>query len=68
MLYLKTPYMKSDAVKLLQQRLKAKGISPGPVDGIFGPKTDAAVRKFQRREHLVVDGIVGPVTWGELMS
>lgn len=67
-LYLRTPNMRGDAVKLLQQRLKAKGISPGPVDGIFGPKTNAAVLKFQKREHLDVDGIVGPATWGELMS
>lgn len=37
------------------------------VDSIFGPLTDAAVRDFQRGKDLVVDGIVGPKTWTELL-
>ncbi|WP_353949269.1 glycoside hydrolase domain-containing protein [Sporolactobacillus sp. Y61] len=32
-------------------------------DGIFGPKTEQAVRAYQRRHGLVADGLVGPVTW-----
>jgi len=35
-------------------------------DGIFGPRTEAAVRAFQRAEGITVDGIVGPVTMGRL--
>lgn len=36
------------------------------VDGIFGPKTEAAVKNFQQGHHLTVDGIVGPHTWQAL--
>ena len=37
-------------------------------DGIFGPQTDAAVRAYQSRAGLEVDGIVGPATWGTLFE
>jgi flagellum-specific peptidoglycan hydrolase FlgJ len=53
-------------VKLLQERLKAAGFDPGPIDGEFGPKTDAAVRAFQQARGLEVDGVVGPQTWAAL--
>jgi peptidoglycan hydrolase-like protein with peptidoglycan-binding domain len=52
----------------LQTRLASAGFSPGPVDGIFGPRTDGAVRSFQRARGLRIDGIVGPFTWGELLG
>lgn len=35
-------------------------------DDYFGPKTEAAVKAFQKKHHLVVDGIVGPHTWAAL--
>jgi hypothetical protein len=37
------------------------------VDGDFGPQTEAAVKAFQRQKGLVVDGIVGPITWRALI-
>jgi peptidoglycan hydrolase-like protein with peptidoglycan-binding domain len=56
------------AVKRLQQLLDKRGISPGPLDGLFGPKTERAVRAFQRRAGLEVDGVVGEKTWTKLFA
>ena len=53
-------------VRTLQYLLRARN-HPVTVDGIFGPKTDAAVRSFQQDKHLSVDGIVGPHTWSALI-
>ncbi|HEV2875532.1 MAG TPA: peptidoglycan DD-metalloendopeptidase family protein [Thermoleophilaceae bacterium] len=39
-----------------------------PADGIFGAQTDTAVRQYQTRAGLEVDGIVGPATWGSLFE
>jgi peptidoglycan hydrolase-like protein with peptidoglycan-binding domain len=50
----------------LQYLLNARGARLG-VDGIFGPRTDAAVRAFQRAHGLVVDGIVGHRTWSSVI-
>ncbi|GAB3714667.1 peptidoglycan-binding protein [Mariniluteicoccus flavus] len=56
-----------EAVREVQCRLAAKGYTEvGAADGIFGSKTDAAVRRFQRAKGLVPDGIVGPKTWRAL--
>ena len=43
----------------LQVALRAHGLYDGPIDGIAGPQTAAAVRAFQRRARLKVDGIAG---------
>ncbi|MFD5160470.1 peptidoglycan-binding protein [Streptomyces hawaiiensis] len=46
--------------------LREAGLSPGAVDGIFGPHTQRAVKGLQKRSGLVVDGIIGPHTWKAL--
>ena len=50
----------------LQKRLQMLGYVVGPIDGIFGPQTEARVRLFQRERGLQVDGIAGPQTIGLL--
>ena len=49
-------------VKTLQQKLKNWGYYTGAVDGIYGAKTVAAVKYFQRKNGLTADGIAGPKT------
>jgi hypothetical protein len=46
----------------LQVALQARGLYPGPVDGIYGPATARGLRTFQRRAGLAVDGRIGPAT------
>jgi len=60
------PGMEGDAVRFLQQRLRAKQVYNGPISGFFGPQTEAAVRQLQQTRNLTVDGIVGPATWNAL--
>ncbi len=55
-----------DDIRVLQNQLLSSGFHPGPIDGIFGPRTHAAVIDFQKASGLAVDGIVGPATWQAL--
>ncbi len=55
------------AVKIAQLALNGKGYRLVG-DGIFGPATDSAVRRFQSSRGLQADGIVGPQTWNALLS
>ena len=65
-----------DAVRGVQEEFQFRAGEPGKglkVDGIFGPQTDSTVRGFQQAVSLdvpsvIVDGIVGPVTWQALVS
>ncbi len=60
------PGATGDAVRRAQRALRRTPDLGLAVDGIFGAKTEAAVRTFQRGKGLTVDGIVGPHTWEAL--
>ena len=55
-------------VRGLQNELNARGYGAGNADGIFGSKTQAAVKALQRAGGIAADGIVGPDTWAALYA
>ncbi len=56
-------------VMTLQANLRLLGYkSVGPVDGIFGPLTQAALEQFQKTHNLAVNGIATPATWQLILS
>lgn len=58
---------KGNDVKTLQEMLNKSGYGLA-VDGVFGTKTQAAVKDYQKKNSLAVDGVVGTNTWGALNS
>jgi N-acetylmuramoyl-L-alanine amidase len=58
--------MRGDDVAALQERMVVLGVFAGPVDGIFGPQTEASLRELQRGVGLPPDGICGPPTYEAL--
>ena len=58
-------YGKADGakqVRTVQRTLRRLGWQPGPVDGLYGPRTETAVTRFQTAAKVAADGIVGPRT------
>lgn len=53
-------------VMRLQEALKEKGYQPGPVDGLIGSQTSAALREYQQKEGLRVTGRADAETLGKL--
>ena len=53
---------RGEEVRQIQTKLKRWGYYNGNVDGIYGSETQEAVRYFQRKNGLTVDGIAGPNT------
>lgn len=53
---------KGNEVKELQNKLNALGYNCGKADGIFGAKTETAVKQYQKDTGLIVDGMAGPKT------
>ena len=55
-------------IRDIQQQLAARGYTAGPIDGIWGRQTVAAVRAFQAKNGLTADGVVGPLTLAALFQ
>ena len=74
MFYIGEGYEYSPGVVKTVQRIlndvsyKGKDGKPLTVDGIYGVNTDYAVRAFQKKHSLTVDGVVGPATWKPLIG
>lgn len=52
----------------IQTALKSAGFYQGSIDGNIGPKTKQAIKDFQFKNNLIVDGKVGSKTWKKLSS
>jgi len=55
-----------DSIRAIQRALLKLGFDPGPIDGVWGAKSKAAVRDYQRARGLEDDGHVGPITRAKL--
>jgi Putative peptidoglycan binding domain len=64
--YLKRSTVYQAAVLDLQCMLNSKNAAALLTDGLFGTKTETAVKNWQSKNSLTVDGIVGPNTWASL--
>jgi L,D-transpeptidase ErfK/SrfK len=55
-------------VRAVQELLRILGFYQGDPDGVYGPATVDAVKRFQAQHDLVADGIVGPATYDKLLE
>lgn len=59
-------WARGNDVEALQAQLSALGFKTGRADGVYGQRTRAAVRRFQRKHDLKIDGVVGEKTRAKL--
>lgn len=64
--YVTRPRIRGPVVERIQRALQGAGEDPGPIDGVYGSLTCAAVVAHQRAHNLQIDGVVGPETLGSL--
>jgi hypothetical protein len=55
-------------IRAAQEKLAALGFDPGPIDGLSGPLTRAAAKKYQEQHGLTADGLIGQQTWRSLVE
>jgi Putative peptidoglycan binding domain len=58
----------SGDIPAAQQALQDKGFNPGPIDGVMGPRTTAAIKEFQQKENLPVTGSLDAETQARLIA
>ena len=58
--------LSKDHIQQVQERLKAEGFDPGPVDGALHAQTEAAIRQYQQKQGLPVSGALDEATLREL--
>jgi peptidoglycan hydrolase-like protein with peptidoglycan-binding domain len=56
------PTLAADGIRIVQLALQKRGVSPGPIDGVFGPLTKEAVRSFQSRYGIKASGEINNQT------
>jgi uncharacterized protein (TIGR02594 family) len=57
-----------EQIARIQKALAQRGFDPGVIDGVWGRRTEGAVRNFQTSRGLESDGVVGPKTWASLFG
>ncbi len=58
--------LNKDEIQKIQERLKAEGVDPGPVDGTMSPQTQAALRQYQEKQGLPITGAADQATLEKL--
>jgi membrane-bound lytic murein transglycosylase B len=53
-------------IQLVQERLKAEGFDPGPVNGVLTPQTETAIRHYQENKGIPVSGALDEATLREM--
>ena len=67
LLFCARPFLRGEDVANLQVRLARLGFNPGRLDGIFGPKTESALKEFQTNTGLEVTGVLTRLAFDELL-
>jgi peptidoglycan hydrolase-like protein with peptidoglycan-binding domain len=58
--------LNQDQIQLVQERLRAEGFNPGPVNGVLNAQNEAAIRQYQQKQGIPVSGALDEATLREL--